>query len=368
MAGGSPSALRPCEFTLLKNAHCCAATNERALRVCELTVRASRCIRNGWHERTLQAYMEKQFTLTAGKKDDGTRLDMFVAESLKELSRSKAKRLVDEGLITVNAAQTKAHHEVRAGDVVNITIPPPEEPSVAPEEIPLSVIYEDEKIVVIDKQPGMVVHPAPGNLSHTLANALLGRYRRLSTGTHPLRPGIVHRLDKDTSGCLVVAKDDVTHRKLADLFAGRSVLKEYRALVAGDVPNDDGEIITLIDRSRRDRKKMAVTADKGREAVTRYEVVERYGHATHVSAFPKTGRTHQIRVHMAHIGHPILGDRQYGHGKTERKLGLEVPRQMLHAHRISFDHPETGENIEFEAPLPDDFLDVISRLKKLGNK
>ena len=217
----------------------------------------------------------------------------------------------------------------------------------------------------------MVVHPGAGNFTHTLVNALVGRDRKLSAGTHPLRPGIVHRLDKNTSGCLVVAKDDVTHDKLTELFAGRNVQKEYRAIVAGDLPNDEGEIKTLIDRSRRDRKKMIVTADKGREAVTHYKVVERYGFATHVGAFPRTGRTHQIRVHMAHIGNPILGDSQYSRGKTERKLDLEVPRHMLHAYKLSFDHPETGERMEFEAPLPEDFLDVIRQLehlKKMGRE
>ena len=312
--------------------------------------------------------MRKELTLNVGEKHSGTRLDVFLAKSIDEVSRSKAKRLIDDGMITVDGEKAKAHHIVHRGETVEVTLPPPKEPSVEPEDIPLDIIHEDEKIIVINKASGMVVHPAAGNFSHTLVNALVGRDRRLSTGTHPLRPGIVHRLDKGTSGCLVVAKDDVTHSKLTALFASRDVEKEYRAIVAGNIRSDEGDIRTLIDRSRRDRKKMAVASDKGREAVTHYSVIQRYGAATYLSAFPRTGRTHQIRVHMAHLGHPILGDTQYGRGKTEKKLGLEVPRHMLHAYRIGFVHPGTGASIEFEAPLPEDFLDVIKKLEELDEE
>jgi 23S rRNA pseudouridine1911/1915/1917 synthase len=310
--------------------------------------------------------MKRELTLKVGDKHSGTRLDVFLAKGVDEISRSKAKRLIDDGMITVDGEKAKAHRIVHRGETVHITFPPPKEPSVEPEDIPLDIIHEDEKIIVINKRPGMVIHPAAGNLSHTLVNALVGRDQKLSEGTHPLRPGIVHRLDKETSGCLVVAKDDVTHSELASLFAGRGVEKEYRAIVAGNVRDDEGEIRTLIDRSRHDRKKMAVALDKGREAVTHYSVIQRYGPATYVSAFPKTGRTHQIRVHMAHLRHPILGDAQYSRRKTEKMLGIEVPRHMLHAWRIGFVHPGTGESVRFEAPLPEDFLEVMKKLEELS--
>jgi len=315
--------------------------------------------------RYVRTNMAKKHILKVGDKHSGTRLDVFLASSIDEISRSKAKKLIDTGMVTVNGETAKAHHTLHHGETIHVTVPPPEEPSVEPEEIPLDIIHEDEAIIIVNKPAGMVVHPAAGNFAHTLVNALVGRSHKLSSGTHPLRPGIVHRLDKETSGCLVVAKDDVCHRKLTALFAGRDVHKEYRAVVAGNVRNDEGDIKTLIDRSRRDRKKMAVAADKGRKAETHYRVVERYGVATYVSAFPRTGRTHQIRVHMAHIGNPILGDSQYSKGRTEAKLKLEILRHLLHAFKLSFEHPSTGKMVEFEAPMPDDFLQIIGKLREI---
>jgi 23S rRNA pseudouridine1911/1915/1917 synthase len=294
----------------------------------------------------------------------GTRLDVFLAEQVRDMSRSKAKRLIEGGFVTVDDASSKAHHILRKGETVKVRIPSDEAPNIEPEDIPLDVIHEDKDLLVVNKPPGMVVHPAAGNFSHTLVNALMGRYKRLSQGTHPLRPGIVHRLDKETSGCLVVAKNDVTHNKLMKLFADRNVTKEYRAIVAGVMRDDKGTIETLIDRSRRDRKRMAATADKGRDAVTHYRVIERFASATHVSAFPKTGRTHQIRVHFAHIGHPLLGDKTYGRGRKERKQLFRVPRHMLHSFRLGFNHPTSGEHTVFEAPLPEDFLETIRDMGK----
>jgi 23S rRNA pseudouridine1911/1915/1917 synthase len=311
------------------------------------------------------AIMNKEFKFNITAKDAGTRLDVFASNQVVDLTRSQAKKLIEEGHITVNGITVKAHHILHENDIVKVIVPPPEEPTISPEEIPLEILFQDDSIIIVNKPPGMVVHPGAGNFSHTLVNALIGMTSVLSDGTHPLRPGIVHRLDKGTSGCLIVAKNNVIHHKLTALFTSRNVEKEYRAIVANNVKSDSGEVKTLIDRCRRDRKRMVVAADKGREAVTHYEVIERFGFATYIKAFPKTGRTHQIRVHMAHLGNPLFGDLQYSRGKVEKSLGIEVPRLMLHAYHLNFMHPLTGQEMQFEAPIPQDFLSMLNTLRNL---
>ena len=310
--------------------------------------------------------MKKEYSFIVGEKDSKCRIDLYLAGRLKNVSRTRIKSLIKDGMIRLNGEVVKAHHLVHHRDRVEVVIPPPEEPSIDGEDIPLDILYEDEHLIAVNKPAGMVVHPAAGNYSHTLVNALVSHCRELAAGTHPLRPGIVHRLDKDTSGCIIAAKDDVVHRKLMELFSGREVYKEYRAIVGGNVKDNEGEIETLIDRSRRDRKKMAVSQIKGREAVTHYSVLERFYYATYLSIIPRTGRTHQIRVHLSHIQHPVLGDRQYSRRKILKVLGIEIPRQMLHAHKISFSHPVSGEKMEFCAPIPEDFEGVLNYLRKEG--
>lgn len=309
--------------------------------------------------------MNKEYKFIALPENTGTRLDVFASSHVEDLTRSQAKKLIDSGMITVNGVIVKAHYLLHEKDIVKVTVPPQEKPAIAPEEIPLEILYQDDSLIIVNKPPGMVVHPGAGNFSHTLVNALAGMKYELSEGTHPLRPGIVHRLDKGTSGCLIVAKNNIIHHKLTALFSGRNIEKEYLAIVANNVKLDYGEVKTLIDRCRRDRKRMAVATDKGREAVTHYEVIERFGFATYIRAFPKTGRTHQIRVHMSHLGNPLFGDCQYSRGKVEKSLGIEAPRLMLHAFHVNFMHPMTGQDMKFEAPIPHDFLLMLETLRNL---
>jgi 23S rRNA pseudouridine1911/1915/1917 synthase len=310
----------------------------------------------------------QHITVAVSEGSSGARLDRFLSDQLPDRSRAYVQKLIREGLVTLNGQRVKAHHPVKAGDLVEATLAPREEPALEAQEIPLDILFEDEHLIVINKPAGLVVHPAAGNPSHTLVNALLAHCRKLSTGGHPLRPGIVHRLDKDTSGCIVAAKDDVTHHKLAKQFLTRQVHKEYRAIVIGTPPQETGAIETHIARSRHDRKKMAATAAEGREALTRYRVIESFFHASYLSVEPLTGRTHQIRVHLSHIGHPIAGDQQYARGKTLRHLGMTFPRQMLHAYKLHINHPHTSERMKFAAPLPEDFLLALNRLRALKEK
>ncbi len=297
----------------------------------------------------------------------GLRLDRFLTDCLPEKSRAYVQKLVQRGLVTLNTQLVKAHHPVRAGDIVRVILPAPVEPSLEAEAIPLEILYEDEYLIAVNKPAGLVVHPGAGNPSSTLVNALLGHCGSLSSGGNPLRPGIVHRLDKDTSGCIIAAKDDVAHRKLADQFLTREVHKEYRAIVAGTPAEERGVIETHIARSRRDRKKMAVTTFEGKPAFTRYRVLESFFHASYLSLEPTTGRTHQLRVHLSHIGHPVAGDRQYARGKTLRHLGLEFARQMLHSHKLHFSHPCSSERMRLTAPLPEDFRNALRQLRELKN-
>lgn len=288
----------------------------------------------------------------------GGRLDSFVAENT-DLTRSAAQRLIETGFVKVNGAEKKAKYVVRAGDRITVELPPPEPVELAAEDIPLDVVYEDADIAVINKPAGMVVHPAPGNPSGTLVNALMFRLKDLSGIGGELRPGIVHRIDKDTSGLLVVAKNDMAHNFLASELKTHSVERTYYALAEGNFREDSGTVDAPIARHRTDRKRMAVT-EGGREAVTHWRVLERFGSVTFLEVELETGRTHQIRVHMAHISHPLVGDPVYGRAKNE----LGFSGQALHAGRLRLTHPRTGERMEFTAPLPDYFEKALDKLRK----
>ncbi|HMJ89572.1 MAG TPA: RluA family pseudouridine synthase [Candidatus Acidoferrum sp.] len=294
------------------------------------------------------------------------RLDTFLREKFPAVSRGTIQRLIEDGHILVNGQAVKPTHAPRAGDVVSIHWPEPTTAEAKPEEIPLNVIFEDADLLVLNKAPGFVVHPAAGNESGTLVNALLHHCRGELSGIGGVaRPGIVHRLDKDTSGCLIVAKNDVTHLSLGKQFAGRDVIKIYEAILCGTLVRDHGNIRAEIARHPTHRKRMAAV-DGGREAWTSYRVLQRTVAATHVEVQLHTGRTHQIRVHFQHLGFPLVGDGTYGKRQNARLTeitGCVPPRQMLHARSIEFTHPGTNKLVKFEALCPDDFSAV---LKKLG--
>jgi 23S rRNA pseudouridine1911/1915/1917 synthase len=292
------------------------------------------------------------------------RLDRYLAEQIGALSRSAAQRLIQNGQVTVNGEPARASYQVRPGDLVAALLPAEEPAGLAAESIPLSVVYEDEALLAVDKPAGMVVHPAPGHVGGTLVNALLAHCPELA-GSGDDRPGIVHRLDRDTSGLILVAKSDPVRRALQRQFQDRRVRKTYLTLLEGSLQPAWGRIEAPIGRDPHHRQRMAVLPG-GREAVTEYHVLELYartdgpaaGEYTLVEAEPQTGRTHQIRVHLASIGHPVVGDRVYG----RRRSHLPVPRQFLHAWRLEFEHPHTGQHLELEAPLPAELLAVLEML------
>lgn len=306
--------------------------------------------------------------ITIEQSRPGERLDVFLRSQFPAVSRGTMQRLIEEGHIRVDGRQVKATHAPRAGEQVVIHWPEAKPAIAQPEDIPLEVLFEDKQLLVLNKPPGMVVHPAAGHDEHTLVNALLHHCAGQLSGIGGVaRPGIVHRLDRETSGCLVVAKTDEAHLALATQFAGRTVEKIYHALVCGVLPHDKGELRSAIARHATHRKRMAVTDDDaGRAAWTSYRVLERFAEATFAEALLHTGRTHQIRVHFQHLGFPIVGDKVYGEKQNKRLsrlTGVEAPRQMLHASRISFSHPKTGRRIKVEAPLPEDFRAVMQTLK-----
>jgi len=291
------------------------------------------------------------------------RLDTFLALQT-DLTRSHIQRLIKLGMVTVNGTTERSNFRVRARDRVEVTVPDEAEELLVPENIPLSIVLEDDSIVVVDKPAGMVVYPAAGNRSGTLMNALAYRSDRLCPIGAPLRPGVVHRLDKDTSGLIVIAKDNVAYYRLVEQFRERVVEKRYLALVYGNLKEDGGEIASLIGRSVSNRKKMSIRTRRGKEAITRFRVLKRFDSATLVSVRILTGRTHQIRVHFASQGHPVLGDMTYGKKSSLRSGQKEIrfPRQMLHAQYLKLRHPATGEIMEFEAPVPEDMEQVIQEL------
>ncbi|MBC7261563.1 MAG: RluA family pseudouridine synthase [Chloroflexi bacterium] len=302
--------------------------------------------------------MEQIITLRV--ESGGQRVDSYIAKAVPDLSRSFVQKLLEEGRITIAGRVPKASYKVEAGDVIAVRVPPPEPVELQPEEIPLTIVYEDGDIVVVDKPAGMVVHPAHGHYSGTLVNALLARCPDLEGIGGELRPGIVHRLDKDTSGLLVVAKNDRAYRHLQQQFKQRLVHKTYIALAEGILEATHGIIEAPIGRDPQQRKRMAVLPHGGREACTEYRVVEYFPQHTLVEAEPITGRTHQIRLHFAFIGHPIAGDRVYGF----RKQKLPLQRQFLHAARLSFTLPGTGQPVEFTSPLPADLVAVLDSLRQ----
>ena len=293
----------------------------------------------------------------------GQRLDAFLAEAVEGLSRSGAQKLLDEGCVLRNGKPGKKNDKLAAGDEIQVHIPEPKAVDIAPKEMPLDIIYEDEDVLVLNKPKGLVVHPAAGHQDDTLVNGLLYAMGDSLSGINgELRPGIVHRIDKDTSGLLAVAKNDLAHTVLASQLKDHTMARTYEAIVCGSFREDSGTVDAPIGRHPSDRKKMCVTQRNSKNAVTHWEVIARYRGYTHVRCKLETGRTHQIRVHMAHIGHPILGDTVYGHKKPE--LGQDS--QCLHAGLLCFRHPRDGRPVIVQAPLPAYFQDVLQKLEKRG--
>jgi 23S rRNA pseudouridine1911/1915/1917 synthase len=311
------------------------------------------------------------FFIQVMKKDRGKRLDQFLSETDLNLSRSQAKLLIQKHHILLNQKPAKTSVHVKAGDRISGTLPEPKSLSLEPEPLPLTILYEDSSIIVIDKPPGMVVHPAYGNLSGTLVNALLYHCKDLAGINGVLRPGIVHRLDKDTSGVMVVAKDDEAFQHLTKQFKNRTVKKVYSAIVYGKFSQDEGLIDSAIGRHPSERKRMSTRTKRGREAITRWKKVEEFDGCTLLEIFPQTGRTHQIRVHFSSIGHPLLGDRLYGrkgrpgtiHDPVFKECVKKMDRQALHAQRLEFTHPRTGESVQFISPIPQDMKEVLEWLR-----
>lgn len=318
--------------------------------------------------------MKKQLSLIVPDEAAEDRLDSFLGEHVPDLSRTRAKELILEGLVTLNGSPAKPSATLEVGDVVEAEIPDLRPLEAVPEDIPLDIVYEDDDIIVVDKPAGMVVHPAPGALSGTLVNALLGRARSLSGLGGELRPGIVHRLDRDTSGLIVVARNDVAHRKLAAAFQERKIGKVYLALAWGVFHENSGRVEEPIGRMHSDKKRMWVVPE-GRPASTRWKVIEEFPYATLLEMRPETGRTHQIRVHLAHLRRPVIGDASYGgvkenlgdvppHYRREAaKLSKAALRQALHARRLHLRHPTTGRNMTFVSPIPPDFADLLAALR-----
>lgn len=302
-----------------------------------------------------------EYSIIVTPEMKGERLDKIISSEISSLSRSAVQKIIDEGLVTVNGVVVLKSLKLKEGDIIDVTEPEPVELKALPQNIPVEIVFEDEDLLVVNKPKGMVVHPAPGNPDGTLVNALLYHCKgRLSSINGVIRPGIVHRIDKDTSGLLIVAKNDNSHSVLAEQIKKHSFRREYRAVVTGRMPQSKGTINVPLGRSRNDRKKQAVNGINPREAVTHYEVLESFPGFDYCKFILETGRTHQIRVHCAHLGHPVAGDPVYGNPKSVQ--GLEG--QCLHAAFIGFDHPVTGKYMEFSAPLPDYFINVLNRINK----
>ena len=298
---------------------------------------------------------------TAAPADAGQRLDRWLAGQAGAPSRSALQGLMEAGFVRRNGAPANKKDKLAAGDRITLTLPDPQPIEAQPQNIPLDIVYEDDHLLVVNKPKGMVVHPAPGNPDGTLVNALLYHCRgRLSGVGGAIRPGIVHRIDKDTSGLLVVAKDDLTHQGLSEQMAVHAIHRVYHAVVYGNIRQDTGTIEAPIGRDPRDRKRMAVTPGQGKRACTHWQVLERFGRFTLLACRLETGRTHQIRVHMAHIGHPLAGDPVYG----PRSVIRELQGQCLHAKELGFRHPVTGQELRFDSPLPAYFTTFLERLRK----
>ena len=318
----------------------------------------------------------RRIKISAPQKTSGKRIDLFLSHQDFGLSRAFIQRLISDNNILVDGKPIKPSYKIKGGEKIQIEVPPLEKPSLEPEDIPLDIVYEDSDLLVVNKKAGMVVHPAAGNCSHTLVNALLFHCKDLSGINGVLRPGIVHRLDKNTSGLLVVAKNDLAHLSLAGQIKNRTLLREYVAIIWGHMSSEEGTIEAPIGRAVKDRKKMAVTRLKGRESLTQFRVLERFDLCDLLSIRLKTGRTHQIRVHLSYLNHPVLGDPDYGgrrkwlkgiHDRDRplaQKLLSTMERQALHAKKLGFVHPRTKEYKEFESPFPEDIVSTLSLLRR----
>ncbi len=295
------------------------------------------------------------------ESQEGERIDRYLAEAVPERSRSYVQKLIKEGHVLVNGEPVKASYRLLIGDCLAITMPEVQEPDIGAEEIPLDILYEDSDIIIVNKPKQMVVHPAPGHYTGTLVNGLLYHCRQELSGINGMmRPGIVHRIDMDTTGSLVVCKNDKAHQSLAGQLKDHSIKRSYVAIVHGNLTKDEGTVDAPIGRHPTERKKMSIHAKNGKRAVTHYQVLERFGDYTYIQCELETGRTHQIRVHMASIGHPLLGDSVYGPRKSPFP---KLVGQTLHAKTLGLLHPKTGEYLEVEAPLPEYFSDLLARLR-----
>lgn len=300
--------------------------------------------------------------IKVAETDTGERIDKFLSLKIEDLSRSMIVQLIESGNVLVNNLICNKKYKVCFKDLITVDIPEPIEYKAEAENIPLDIVYEDDDLLVVNKQKGMVVHPAAGNYSGTLVNALLYHCKESLSGINGvLRPGIVHRIDKNTSGLLIVAKNDFAHKSLAEQIKEHSFTREYEAIVSGNLKDDKGSINAPIGRNPNDRKKMCVTEKNSKNAVTHYEVIKRYSGHTHIKCILETGRTHQIRVHMAYVGHPVCGDDVYGY-KTKEKFNFEG--QCLHAKKIGFVHPKSNEFLFFDSDLPDYFKEYLLKLEK----
>ncbi len=304
--------------------------------------------------------MSEKITLVAGDNSDNVRIDKYISDNIAELTRSAVQGLIQSGGVLVGGGTVTKSFKLKVGDVIEISFAPPEPLDALPENIPIDIVYEDNDLLVVNKPKGMVVHPAHGNHSGTLVNALLYHCGDSLSGINGvIRPGIVHRIDKNTSGLLIVAKNDVSHVKLSEQIKAHSFTREYEAIAVGAFKEKEGTIDAPIGRHRIDRKKMCVTSENSKNAVTHYSVIRQYGGFAHVKLRLETGRTHQIRVHLSYIGHAVLGDDVYG------KPYKNLVGQCLHARKIGFIHPSTGEYMEFTSELPDYFTEVLAKLEKM---
>ena len=303
--------------------------------------------------------MPEKYTFEVNNENEGERLDKFLTCALGDFTRSAVQKIIESKNVTLGETALDKKYKVKSGDIIEITVPDAKPLEARAENIPIDIVYEDNDLLVVNKPKGMVVHPANGNYSGTLVNALLYHCKDSLSGINGvIRPGIVHRIDKDTSGLLIVAKNDLAHVGLASQIKNHSFERAYEAVVYGNIKEDNGTVNQPIGRNPKDRKKMAVTLKNSKNATTHYEVINRYKDFTHIRCTLETGRTHQIRVHMAYIGHPVAGDTVYGPKKTIKELN----GQCLHAKKIGFVHPITGKYLEFESELPDYFVKFIRRI------
>lgn len=303
----------------------------------------------------------EQLLLQVEKEEDGARIDKYICQKVSEQSRSYLQKLIKDGQVTVNGSPVKPNYKVQVNDQILLSLPEPEEPDIQPEDIPLDILYEDDDVLVINKPKHMVVHPSAGHYSHTVVNAVMYYCRDQLSGINGVtRPGIVHRIDMDTTGAIVICKNDRAHQNLAEQLKEHSITRKYRAIVYGNFKEDTGTITGDIGRHPTDRKKMAIVRRNGKPAVTHYRVLERFGTYTYVECQLETGRTHQIRVHMSSQGHPLLGDEVYG----PKKCPFQLEGQCLHAMTLGFIHPVSGNYMEFQAPLPEYFTHLLENLRK----